>query len=272
MMRSRRVLLLAVCALLGAVAAAVAAGAGDKVAGVEGEHQPSFLDFSVEDLGGNEVPLSAFAQYPVILVVNVASACGYTEQNYRELQALYEKHHDDGFTVLAFPCNQFARQEPGTPSEILQFVQETYHVTFPVFSKVRASLLALASDSASRPEPGRRQRQRIANDKCTGRTGGRERRGRAPAVQVPHVGAPGVPHERHQVELLQVPGRRPRAVQALRHIHVPVRDRERHRRGARGLQAHHRRCGCGCGQAPLRRPVDDVRRLCPESCAAYSTF
>lgn len=76
--------LLALFALLCAVAFAV--GDGEAVGGPEGDRKPSFLDFSVEDLGGSEVHMTAFAQYPVILVVNVASECGYTDQNYRELQ------------------------------------------------------------------------------------------------------------------------------------------------------------------------------------------
>ncbi|KAF4319660.1 hypothetical protein BBO99_00004676 [Phytophthora kernoviae] len=96
----------------------------------------SFLDFSVEDLRGRQVSMREFNAFPVILVVNVASECGYTDQNYRELQELYDRHHDDGLMILAFPCNQFGRQEPGTPDEILKFTEEKYHVTFPLFTKV----------------------------------------------------------------------------------------------------------------------------------------
>ncbi|EEY63015.1 glutathione peroxidase, putative [Phytophthora infestans T30-4] len=77
-----------------------------------------------------------FNAFPVILVVNVASDCGYTDKNYRELQELYEKYHDEGFMVLGFPCNQFGGQEPGTAEDILKFAQEKYHVTFPLFNKV----------------------------------------------------------------------------------------------------------------------------------------
>lgn len=102
---------------------------------VESEH--TFLDFTVEDLDGKQVPMTNFQQNPVILVVNVASECGYTDQNYRELQTLYEKYYDRGFTVLGFPCNQFGRQEPGSSQEIKQFVESTYHITFPIFAKVR---------------------------------------------------------------------------------------------------------------------------------------
>lgn len=119
-------LLLAALVLVAALAVAASAG----------EQEQRFLDFVVQDLEGEDVPLTRFRDAPVILVVNVASECGYTDQNYRELQALYDKYKDQGFTVLAFPCNQFGGQEPGGSSDILQFVQDTYHVTFPVFSKV----------------------------------------------------------------------------------------------------------------------------------------
>ncbi|KAL4139138.1 hypothetical protein PRIC2_002636 [Phytophthora ramorum] len=96
----------------------------------------SFLEFTVPDLQGREVSMREFSAFPVILVVNVASDCGYTDKNYRELQDLYEKYHDEGFTVLGFPCNQFGAQEPGTAEEILKFTREKYHVTFPLFTKV----------------------------------------------------------------------------------------------------------------------------------------
>lgn len=71
-----------------------------------------------------------------VLVVNVASQCGYTDSNYRELQALRAKHDEDKLAILAFPCNQFGRQEPGTYEEILSFVDKQYGVTFPVMEKV----------------------------------------------------------------------------------------------------------------------------------------
>ncbi|TYZ60016.1 hypothetical protein PybrP1_009729 [[Pythium] brassicae (nom. inval.)] len=70
-----------------------------------------------------------------VLVVNVASACGYADQNYRELQALYAKYEARGLEILAFLCNQFGANEPGTPEQILSFVHDTYAVTFLVFAK-----------------------------------------------------------------------------------------------------------------------------------------
>lgn len=71
----------------------------------------------------------------VLLIVNVASKCGFTPQ-YRQLQALYEEFHAQGLEILAFPCNQFGRQEPGSDSEIENFCQLNYGVTFPVFQKI----------------------------------------------------------------------------------------------------------------------------------------
>jgi glutathione peroxidase len=71
----------------------------------------------------------------VVLVVNVASRCGFTPQ-YAALEALYRRHRDAGFVVLAFPCNQFGDQEPGTADEIRVFCAETYDVTFPLFDRI----------------------------------------------------------------------------------------------------------------------------------------
>lgn len=73
-----------------------------------------------------------------ILVVNVASKCGFTPQ-YEQLEALQRKYEDRGFTVLGFPCNQFLSQEPGTSEEIQQFCSLTYGVTFPMFEKVKVN-------------------------------------------------------------------------------------------------------------------------------------
>ncbi|CAM3834534.1 glutathione peroxidase [Polynucleobacter antarcticus] len=70
----------------------------------------------------------------VLLVVNVASQCGFTPQ-YKELQALYDEFHDQGLEILAFPCNQFGGQEPGTSEQIEQFCTTNYGVTFPIFQK-----------------------------------------------------------------------------------------------------------------------------------------
>ncbi|MGN0903661.1 MAG: redoxin domain-containing protein [Alphaproteobacteria bacterium] len=91
-------------------------------------------DFSVLKPDGSYQPLADF-QGKTVLLVNTASKCGFTKQ-YAGLQKLYEKYRDRGFTVLAFPCNQFLRQEPGTDEEIQTFCRVNYGVTFPVYAKL----------------------------------------------------------------------------------------------------------------------------------------
>jgi glutathione peroxidase len=88
----------------------------------------------VRAIDGAAVPLSSYAG-SVLLVVNVASHCGFTPQ-YQGLEALFRKYKDKGFYVLGFPCNQFGAQEPGDEAEIKQFCSLTYEVTFPMFAKV----------------------------------------------------------------------------------------------------------------------------------------
>jgi glutathione peroxidase len=91
-------------------------------------------DFTVSDINGKPVKLDRY-NGEVLLIVNVASECGFTPQ-YAGLQALQEKFHSRGFEVLGFPCNQFGRQEPGSEAEIAAFCDRNYHVTFPLFAKV----------------------------------------------------------------------------------------------------------------------------------------
>lgn len=90
--------------------------------------------FHATDIQGNDVN---FAQYKgkVLLIVNVASRCGFTGQ-YEGLQALYDRYRDQGLVVLGFPCNQFGHQEPEGEDAILQFCQTRYQVSFPMFAKV----------------------------------------------------------------------------------------------------------------------------------------
>ena len=90
--------------------------------------------FAATDIHGVVRPLSEFAG-KTVLVVNVASACGYTPQ-YVGLEALYRKFKDRGLVVLGFPCNQFGAQESGTDAEIAAFCKSSYDVTFPMFAKV----------------------------------------------------------------------------------------------------------------------------------------
>ncbi|MGJ4968820.1 MULTISPECIES: glutathione peroxidase [unclassified Bradyrhizobium] len=91
-------------------------------------------DFTATSLKGEEVPLKRF-EGQVLLIVNTASACGFTPQ-YRGLEALHRAYADRGFAVLGFPCNQFGAQEPGTAEEIGAFCAGKYDVTFPLFAKI----------------------------------------------------------------------------------------------------------------------------------------
>ncbi|MGJ4905058.1 glutathione peroxidase [Bradyrhizobium sp. HKCCYLRH2060] len=94
----------------------------------------SIYDFTATSLKGEEVPLQRF-EGQVLLIVNTASACGFTPQ-YRGLEALHRAYADRGFAVLGFPCNQFGAQEPGTAEEIGAFCAGKYDVTFPLFAKI----------------------------------------------------------------------------------------------------------------------------------------
>jgi len=95
---------------------------------------PSIHSFTVKDIDGNDTKLDTY-KGKVVLIVNVASNCGYTRQ-YADLQNLYEQHKEDGLVVLGFPANNFGGQEPGSNEEIKLFCSETYNVNFPMFSKV----------------------------------------------------------------------------------------------------------------------------------------
>lgn len=95
----------------------------------------TIYDFHARDIRGNDVPLNKYRGH-VCIIVNVASNCGLTDTNYRELVQLYEKYSEkEGLRILAFPSNQFGGQEPGTSEQILDFVKK-YNVTFDMFEKV----------------------------------------------------------------------------------------------------------------------------------------
>lgn len=96
--------------------------------------KPSVLDFSLKSIDGKDTPLSNY-KGKVIMIVNVASKCGYTPQ-YEGLQAIYSKYKDQGLVILGFPANNFLGQEPGTDEEIKTFCQTKYNVSFPMFSKI----------------------------------------------------------------------------------------------------------------------------------------
>ena len=94
----------------------------------------SIYDFTLPLLDGKSAPLADY-RGKVVLVVNVASRCGFTPQ-YSALESTYEKYKDQGFVILGFPANNFANQEPGTNAEIGEFCRSKYSVTFPVYGKI----------------------------------------------------------------------------------------------------------------------------------------
>jgi glutathione peroxidase len=103
-------------------------------ADVKNVNAKNFFDFTVEAIDGKEFSLSQL-KGKKIMVVNVASKCGLTPQ-YTQLQELYDKYKDNNFTVIAFPANNFGKQEPGTNEEIKNFCTSNYNVTFPLMAKI----------------------------------------------------------------------------------------------------------------------------------------
>src|SRR5579862_2353085 len=97
----------------------------------------SIYNIPLKDIDGNSTSLKPY-QGKVLLIVNVASKCGFTPQ-YTALEALYQKYQAQGLVVLGFPCNQFHQQEPGTDVEIKQFCTSKYDVTFPMFDKLEVN-------------------------------------------------------------------------------------------------------------------------------------
>jgi len=97
----------------------------------------SVFDFSAKLNNGDDKPLADY-RGKVLLIVNTASRCGNTPQ-YKGLEELYRKYSAQGLEILAFPCNQFGRQEPGTDAEIRGFCERNYAVTFPLFSKIEVN-------------------------------------------------------------------------------------------------------------------------------------
>ncbi len=98
---------------------------------------PAALNFTMQTLSGEEVPLDNYAG-KVLLIVNVASQCGLTPQ-YEQLQAMHKKYSQQGLAIVGFPCNQFGQQEPGTATEIRQFCTDNYGVEFEMFAKVQVN-------------------------------------------------------------------------------------------------------------------------------------
>jgi len=99
--------------------------------------QKHFYDFKAKNIQGENISMSAYKD-KVLLIVNVASKCGFTPQ-YEGLEKLYQSYKTQGFEVLAFPCNQFGEQEPGSSEEIQNFCKVNFAVTFPLFEKIEVN-------------------------------------------------------------------------------------------------------------------------------------
>ncbi|ESW34396.1 hypothetical protein PHAVU_001G149000 [Phaseolus vulgaris] len=104
----------------------------------ESVSEKSIHEFTVKDAKGRDVNLTTY-KGKVLLVVNVASKCGFTDSNYTQLTELYGRCKDKGFEILAFPCNQFLKQEPGNSLEAEQFACTRYKAEYPIFRKVRVN-------------------------------------------------------------------------------------------------------------------------------------
>jgi len=101
---------------------------------------PNFNDITAIDIDGNKKFIKDFlVDKKIGLIVNVASACGYTKSNYKQLAELHKKYSEKGLQILAFPCNQFGGQEPKCELDIKKFATEKYEVKFPIFSKIEVN-------------------------------------------------------------------------------------------------------------------------------------
>ncbi|KAG8065681.1 hypothetical protein GUJ93_ZPchr0004g39823 [Zizania palustris] len=109
----------------------------------------SVHDFTVKDASGKDVDLSVY-KGKVLLIVNVASQCGLTNSNYTELSQLYEKYKDQGFEILAFPCNQFGGQEPGSNEEIVQFACTRFKAEYPILTSIKWNFSKFLVDKEGR--------------------------------------------------------------------------------------------------------------------------
>ncbi len=119
-------ILIGVCAITLVASACAKNGHGEPI---------NVLRHTMQDIEGNEVELSQYLG-KVVMIVNVASKCGFTSQ-YEELETIFQEYRNKGFVILGFPSNDFLRQEPGTNEEIAAFCRLNYGVTFPMFAKVR---------------------------------------------------------------------------------------------------------------------------------------
>lgn len=126
-----------ILALLGLVPSPVSLTPSEKIPVMNTQSNETWFELSAKRSDGSILPLESL-RGKVVLVVNVASRCGFTPQ-YKQLQELSDRFAEKGLTILAFPCNQFGGQEPGSDSEILQFCSTNYGVTFPVMSKIQVN-------------------------------------------------------------------------------------------------------------------------------------
>ena len=123
-----------------------------------GAQAHNIYDFTMKSIDGQPVSLKSYSG-KVVMVVNVASKCGFTPQ-YAGLEALYEKYKDRGFVIVGVPANNFAQQEPGTDDEIKKFCSNKYNVTFPMMSKVsvlgedETPLYRFLTDKSANPQVG----------------------------------------------------------------------------------------------------------------------
>jgi glutathione peroxidase len=120
--------------------------------------EKTVYDFTLNTIDGQPAPLSAY-KGKIVLLVNVASKCGYTPQ-YTALESIYEKYKDRGFVIVGIPANNFGAQEPGTNQEIKTFCSSKYHVTFPMMAKVSVKgsditpLYQFLTDKSAHPQTG----------------------------------------------------------------------------------------------------------------------
>jgi glutathione peroxidase len=127
-------------------------------AAVAGAEAHSIYDFTMRSIDGQQVSLKSYSG-KVVLLVNVASKCGFTPQ-YAGLEAVYEKYKDRGLVIVGIPANNFAQQEPGTDEEIKKFCSNKYNVTFPMMSKVsvlgddETPLYQFLTDKSANPQIG----------------------------------------------------------------------------------------------------------------------
>jgi glutathione peroxidase len=118
----------------------------------------SIYDFTMKSIDGQQVSLGGYSG-KVVLLVNVASKCGFTPQ-YTALEAVYEKYKDRGLVIVGIPANNFAQQEPGTDDEIKKFCSSKYNVTFPMMAKVsvlgddKTPLYSFLTDKSANPQIG----------------------------------------------------------------------------------------------------------------------